>query len=114
MDKKDLKTELEKVGQGVKSQLDQHFRQWNSPLQYKIVFSKYSSRASKMGLSISEMSYKLQEMGLINIMSTPSGKRYVFSADCGLDNDSMLSMVLEKEHSEQIEREVNKLKRAQA
>lgn len=107
---KDINDEIKRIGEDIKVHLNLQFAQWQTGLPFKIVFTKYSSKAKKLGYELSMLSHVLQKMGYIEIVSTPSGKRWIFSKESNLSPDRMLELVLSEEARIESERELKKLR----
>lgn len=102
---------LERSGRGIKAQLDSHYEQWQSGLSFRIIFPKYSVRANSIDMDIGDFSMALEELGYIKILSTPNGKRTVFSGSCPMSNDELKAHLQEAEMVEAAEKAANKLHR---
>jgi hypothetical protein len=107
---KTINEEINKIGEDIKVHLNLQFKQWGTGLPFKTVFTKYSTKAKKLGYEVSMLSHVLQEMGYIEVISTPSGKRWIFSKDSKLDQERMLELVLSEEARIESEKEVRRLK----
>ena len=107
-----IQEEVKKIGEDIKVHLDLQYKQWKTGLPFKTVFTKYSSKAKKLGYELSMLSHTLQQMGYIEIVSTPSGKRWIFSKKSNLSLDTMLEIVLSEEARIESDREIKKSMRA--
>lgn len=104
--------EVKKIGEDIKIHLNMQYKQWQTGLPFKIVFTKYSTKAKKLGYELSKLSDTLYKMGYIEIVLTPSGKRWVFSKESNLSHDRMLELVLSEEARIESDRELKKSLRA--
>lgn len=107
---KTINDEIKKIGEDIKIHLNLQYKQWGTGLPFKIVFTKYSAKAKKLGYELSMLSHILQEMGYIELISTPSGKRWVFSKDSKLTLDEMSEKVLSEEARLESEKEMKRLR----
>lgn len=96
---KDLASQVERVGIGVKRKLDEHFKQWGNGLDYRGLLNGYSTMAKNLGLDLSSFAYALKDAGFIQIYNTPSGKRLVYSSDCPLSMEEIENQIMEAEQS---------------
>lgn len=87
------KDELTRLGTGIKAQLDSHFKQWNAGLPFKTIISKHSVKAKSMSLSVDELAMELEANGYIKVLSTPTGRRYVFSGTVPLEPDELNDLI---------------------
>jgi hypothetical protein len=77
-----LEVEIERHGRGIKLQLEAMFKAWDSGLDYRKIFTKFSRTAHMLGLSLDEFAYAIEKAGYIKICTSPSGKRVVFASSC--------------------------------
>jgi hypothetical protein len=107
---KTINDEINRIGEDIKIHLNLQFKQWGTGLPFKTVFTKYSLKAKKLGYEVSMLSHVLQELGYIEIISTPSGKRWIFSKDSKLTPEAMSEIVLSEEARLESEKEMRKLR----
>ncbi len=88
---------LARLGVGIKAQLDSHFTQWNAGLPFKTIISKHSVKARSMSLTVDELAIALEKEGFIKVLSTPSGKRYVFSGSVPLEPNQLNDLIQAQE-----------------
>ena len=98
--------EMQKIGQGIKSELDKFFAQWGLGLLYRNVFTKYSATANKLGISVSVFSDEMESLGFCRITRTPTGKRYVFPVE--VSEEDAQSKAMDMEHDLEQEKQANK------
>lgn len=111
MNEAELNEQLNKIGSGVKVQLERHWTDWKLPLTFKSSFNKYYAKAEKLGISVDELVVRLEQMGFCTIISVPSvsGRRYVFPGGLTESRDELLSLVQEIENNKELEKQFNKL-----
>lgn len=110
MDKQELKNEIERTGKSLQALLDSHFKQWQTGLPFKTVLSPYSTRAKTLGFGgVSELAQELEKQGFIKVLSSPSGKRFVFSTKCSMSKDEIHDWLQTQELMNETEREMKKL-----
>lgn len=110
MDKSEIKSEVDKVGRNIQTQLESHFKQWQAGLPFRVVMSPYSARAKNLGFGgASEFSLELQELGYIKLFSSPAGRRFIFSGKCTLTDEEIVEWLQDQEMIRDAEKEHKKL-----
>ncbi len=99
------------VAAKVKNQIDQYNEQWNSGIAYRAFFARFANDIKRTGIAQSDFVLKLGIDGIIKIVYTPGGLRYVFSGSCSLSPDELSSHAgtLERTHLENKARAKNEL-----
>ncbi len=115
MEKQEIDTqqiEFNRIGTGLRIQLNKHFEQWSAGLPYKTIMSPLSSKARLFSISLDELSEFLENNNFIKVRRTPQGKRFVFSGDCPLTNEELNNWVQDQEIQKEAEKEFKKANKA--
>lgn len=104
---------IENIGKSLHSDLSEQFKEWQNGLEYRFVISSQAYRAKALGMDVTELALKLQEMGYIKILRTPKGKKFVFAGDCPWSREEMQSWLQEQEILKESEKEFKKQLRSQ-
>lgn len=110
----EVKLELVKIGMDINKRLNKHFEQWGGGLQYKLILPHYASRAKRLGLSVTELSDALEEIGAIKVLNSPNGKRFIFSGDCQATPEEMNDWLQTQEMVREQNQEAKKQQRKEA
>jgi hypothetical protein len=89
------KEKLDTAGKTIQYQLDNFFKQWGQPMKFRDAISNKLYYANKAKVSLDEFSQYLEEHNFISIIYSQSGARFVFSSNCGLTPDEMMSIIVE-------------------
>lgn len=92
---KKLREEVNRKGPGLQKQLDEHFKQWNSGMEYRNLFPPLSKAAKNIGVSLMEYAYAFQDEGYIRLFNTPNGKKFVYSSNCPLTTEEINSQLMD-------------------
>jgi NAD-dependent DNA ligase len=105
---------IETIGKNIHTELSEQFKDWQNGLEYRFVLSSQAYRAKALGMDVTELAQRLQEMGYIKILRTPKGKKFVFAGDCPWSREEMQSWLQEQEILKESEKEFKKQLRSQA
>ena len=106
---KEKKELIEQIGEGLQHDLDRHFKQWEGGLPFKAFLSQKWHQAAKVGLNVSNLANTLEKMGYIKILSTPKGKRFIFSGSCKWTLNEIQEWIQLQESIHEAEKEYKKL-----
>ncbi len=93
---------LARIGQEIYTQLKKQFQDWGMGLPFKLVLSSRNYDAKRLGLTVSQLGMALEHLGFIRIISTMAGARHVFTHDCPLNANEMLSAIMEQDENRKL------------
>lgn len=99
---------INKIGNEINLRLANHFKQWGAGLQFRFIMSSQAYRAKNLGMDVGTLSNKLESMGYIKIMNTPSGQRFVFAGNCPWTTEEMMNWLQEQEMLKETQKEFKK------
>jgi hypothetical protein len=102
---------LREIGMEMQFRLKHQFDQWGTGLPFVSIISNKYHDAKRMGITVTKLAQILEEQGFIKVINTITGSRFVFSGDCDLTPNEMLSSILEQQiHKQVLKGKINERK----
>lgn len=102
MAKAKIDIKLWQLMEAVKADLNCYWNTYRLPLSYRRALNKYAPRAKSLGMGMTELVSKLEELNVLQVVPSPTNQRYVIPVRKVRykkeEFDEALETVLDMEH----------------